>query len=199
MERRKALLFCACRRPTLRSPLSRLKFPASGNMPLPSAVRLSKFAKSVGRRCALPGCRQKARKIRCCGQSLCLACASHLLRVNADFKRCIFECPFCQNQSRVTHAGLRLFMTRCPSHARVVEGELGPCVLAHLPCAQGHHDCRESHVRLLPVASMDSLLARIDILGKRLDKAHDENKSFTRRTTLLTDSSPQWTQHGQVR
>ena len=127
-------------------------------LPLPSSVRLSKFAKSLGRRCALPGCRRHAKRMRCCGQSLCLKCASHLLRVNADCKRCVIECPFCRKQSRVTLAGLRVIMQRCPSHARVVEGDLGPCVLTHLPCAQGHYDCRESHVRLLPMASLDRLL-----------------------------------------
>lgn len=153
-------------------------------LPLPSAVRLSKFAKSVGRRCALPGCRQKAKRMRCCGQSLCLECASHLLRVNADCKRCVIECPFCRKRSRVTPAGLRVIMQRCPSHARVVEGELGPCVLTHLPCAQGHYDCRESRVQLLPVASLDRLLARIDVMGSRLDKAHDENQRLKRRITL---------------
>ena len=153
-------------------------------MPLPSAVRLSKFAKSVGRRCALPGCHVRGRKLRCCRQSLCLACASHLLRVNADCKRCNIECPFCRKRSRVTHAGLRVIMQRCPSHARVVEGELGPCVLTHLPCAQGHYDCRESRVQLLPVASLERLLARIDVMGSRLDKAHDENQRLKRRITL---------------
>ena len=166
-------------------------------MPLPSAVRLSKFAKSVGRRCALPGCRQRSKKISCCGQGLCLACVSHLLRVNADCKRCIVECPFCRKRSRVTHSGLRKFMNRCPGHARVVEGELGPCVLAHLPCAQGHYDCRESRVQLLPVASVDRLLARIDVMGSRLDKAHDENQGLKRRITLLTGSSgPEGARHG---
>ena len=168
-------------------------------MPLPSAARLSNFAKSVGRarRCAIPGCRKLAFKTRCCGQSLCIECASHLLRVNAECKRCVIECPFCRKRSRVTHAGLRKFMTRCPSHARVVEGELGPCVLTHLPCAEGHYDCRESRVQLLPVASVDRLLARIDVMGSRLDKAHDENQSLKRRITLLTGSSgPEKTRHG---
>ena len=88
-------------------------------------------------------------------------------------------------------------MQRCPSHARVVEGELGPCVLTHLPCAEGHYDCRESRVQLLPVASVDRLLARIDVMGSRLDKAHDENQSLKRRVTLLTGSSgPERTRHG---
>ncbi len=90
-------------------------------------------------------------------------------------------------------------MQRCPSHARVVEGELGPCVLTHLPCAQGHYDCRESHVMLLPVAPLDRLLARIDVMGKRLDRAHDDNESLKRRIALLADASgPERTRHGQV-
>ena len=89
-------------------------------------------------------------------------------------------------------------MQRCPSHARVVEGELGPCVLTHLPCAEGHYDCLESRVQLLPVASVDRLLARIDVMGSRLDKAHDENQSLKRRITLLTGSSGlEGARHGQ--
>ena len=158
-------------------------------MALPSAVRLSKFAKSVGRRCALPGCRERARKTRCCGQSLCLACASQLLRANADCQRCVLECPFCRKRSQVTPAGLRVIMKRCPSHARTVKSDVGPCVLTHLPCAQGHFGCRESHVRILPIASTDSLLARIDVLGMRLDTAYDINQSLKLRIALLKGSS----------
>jgi len=161
-------------------------------MPLPSSVRLSKFTKSVGRvpkhRCALPGCRERARRMRCCGQDLCLACASQLLRANADSQRCLIACPFCRKRSRVTPAGLRKLMNRCPTHARLIQGDLGPCVLTHTPCAQGHFDCRESHVRVLPIASHDSLLARIDAMGMRLDRAHDVNESLKRRIALLTDS-----------
>ena len=80
-------------------------------------------------------------------------------------------------------------MNRCPSHARVVKGDLGACVMTHTPCGQGHFDCRESHVRILPIASMDSLLARIDVLGMRLDAASDINQSLKRRIALLKGSS----------
>ncbi len=155
-------------------------------------MRLSKFAKSVGRarRCALPGCRERAhKKMRCCGQGLCLACASQLLRANADCERCFIECPFCRKRSRVTPAGLRKLMNRCPTHARVAKGDLGACVLTHTPCAQGHFDCRESHVQVLPIASIESLLARIDAMGMRLDNAHDVNESLKRRIALLTDDA----------
>ena len=80
-------------------------------------------------------------------------------------------------------------MKRCPSHARTVKSDVGPCVLTHLPCAQGHFGCRESHVRILPIASTDSLLARIDVLGMRLDTAYDINQSLKRRIALLKGSS----------
>ena len=80
-------------------------------------------------------------------------------------------------------------MYRCPTHARVINGDLGACVLTHLPCAEGHYDCRESRVQLLPVASVDRLLARIDVMGSRLDKAHDENQDLKRRIALLKGSS----------
>ena len=80
-------------------------------------------------------------------------------------------------------------MYRCPTHARVINGDLGACVLTHLPCTQGHFDCRESHVRILPVASLDRLLARIDVMGKRLDMAFDVNQSLKRRIALLTDDA----------
>ena len=82
-------------------------------------------------------------------------------------------------------------MTQCPSHARVVESELGPCVLAHLPCPQGRFDSPESRVQMLPVASLDRLLARIEAMGQRLDKAHDSNKALARRLSLLTCDSPE--------
>ena len=40
-------------------------------------------------------------------------------------------------------------------------------------------------------------LARIDVMGSRLDKAHDENQSLKRRITLLTGSSgPEGARHG---
>jgi hypothetical protein len=77
-------------------------------------------------------------------------------------------------------------MALCISHARMVKSGAGPCVLAHTPCARGRFDSPESRVQLLPVTSLDHLLARIEAMGLRLDKAQDVNKRLARQMALLT-------------
>ena len=88
---------------------------------------------------------------------------------------------------------LRKMMASCPSHARLLSSDVGPCVLTQLPGAQGRYDSEDSVVRLLPVASLDRLTARIEAMGKRLDKAYEANKALERRVALLTCvSSERW-------
>ena len=84
---------------------------------------------------------------------------------------------------------LRKMMASCPSHARLLSSDVGPCVLTQLPGTQGRHDSEDSVVRLLPVASLDRLTARVEAMGKRLDKAHDVSKALERRIALLTRDS----------
>ena len=84
---------------------------------------------------------------------------------------------------------LRKMMASCPSHTRLLSSNVGPCVLTQLPGAQGRYDSEDSVVRLLPVASLDKLTARVETMGKRLDKAHDVNKALRRRIALLTRDS----------
>ena len=69
-----------------------------------------------------------------------------------------------------------------PSHAVVIESDLGPpAVVAHLQCNDGHFNCRASSVRILSIAQQ----RQIDSMRERLDRAH---RNIARMTPALTQS-----------
>ena len=102
----------------------------------PEAMRLSSFARSVGRsrrlRCALPGCSARGAAGRCCPHPLCLKCLARCLRTALD-ERFRIRCPFCRTTMRVPVGAVkRLMAAACPTHATTIECDGGPpAVIAH--------------------------------------------------------------------
>ena len=142
-----------------------------------SRLRLSPFAKSVGRkcRCTIPDCSARGAAARCCGQRICVLCVAHTLRTSLDL-RLRTRCPYCRKTMLVSMSVVRLLMIRAyPSHAAIIESDGLSAVVAHFPCNGGHFNCRASPVRVLSIAQQ----RQIESMRGPLDRAHRKIAQLT--------------------